>query len=481
MSRCGAGLIVITALMAACSTPPAPSASVAPPVASPTPAPSVASLDPTALDGRWTGALHADQDYPVTINLDGCVVGDVCGENEYGTPNDPDTVQCAAELTLTDASESGFELAQRLTYQPWNCAPSTLVVQPQPDGTLLVEEYGDRSAPPCCTGTLTRSGDAVAPSSAGALPVPAAIPGLGTPVSVTYLDGWATQYPAVTPGSLWLPLEGSGELARVDTGTGSVTARIPVGDPSRTALHSDPHAAAAAANGVWVTTAADRSLVLVDPATDKEVRRIALDIAAYAIAIDGRRAWVTSFDDSAVALVDLDAGTTLASASVAHPTGVAVAPGGDAVWVVEHRGDRLLRLQPDTLEVAATIDYGGPGPNEVCGFCIESVIYAEGAPWTADNYRQTVTRVDPDTDRTTSYPMPHRVWSVAAGGGRIWASVMDAFADTDTWMTASIDPTTGKVETFPLPAQWVAWANDILWAGEPARRSDILTGVDVDP
>ena len=69
-----------------------------------------------------------------------------------------------------------------------------------------------------------------------------------------------------------------------------------------------------------------------------------------------RRAWVSSFEDSAVVLVDLDSGTTLASAVVDHPTGIAVAPGGDRVWVVEHRGDRVRRLEPDTLEVAATVE-----------------------------------------------------------------------------------------------------------------------------
>ena len=135
-----------------------------------------------------------------------------------------------------------------------------------------------------------------------------------------------------------------------------------MGDPSRTELHSDPHAAAAAADGVWVTNAADRSLVLVDPATDKEVRRIALDVAPYAIAIDGRRAWVTSFEDSAVVLVDLDAGKSVASAAVASPTGIAVSPGGDAVWVVEHRADRVLRLEPDTLEVGGDDRLRRPGP-----------------------------------------------------------------------------------------------------------------------
>ena len=77
--------------------------------------------------------------------------------------------------------------------------------------------------------------------------------------------------------------------------------------------------------------------------------------------------------------------------------------------------------------------------------------------------------------------MPLDVWAVAAGGSRIWASQYDPGADTGTWMTASIDPATGTIETYPLPAQSVAWADDILWAAEPARRSDILTGVAVDP
>ena len=129
--------------------------------------------------------------------------------------------------------------------------------------------------------------------------------------------------------------------------------------------------------------------MLIDPATDTEVRRIELDVAPYAIAIDGRQAWVASFEDSAVVLVDLDAGKRVASVTVASPSGIAVSPGGDAVWVVEHRADRVLRLEPTRLEVAATIEYGGPGPNDVCGYCIENVIYAEGAAWTADNHRRT--------------------------------------------------------------------------------------------
>ena len=92
-----------------------------------------------------------------------------------------------------------------------------------------------------------------------------------------------------------------------------------------------------------------------------------------------------------------------------------------------------------------------------------------------------MTRIDPRTDKATSYELPMDAWAVAAGGGRIWASQYGPDADTSTWMTASIDPATGAVQTFPLPAQWVAWADDVLWAGEPARRSDILTGVDVEP
>ena len=111
------------------------------------------------------------------------------------------------------------------------------------------------------------------------------------------------------------------------------------------------------------------------------------------LAIDGRRAWVTSFKDDRLVAVDLDSGRVLATVDVAKPTGVAV--GAGAVWAVEHRSNTLVKVRPSNGEVEARIVLGEERPYDLCGMCVENVIVAEGAVWTSDNHGRSVTRVDP--------------------------------------------------------------------------------------
>ena len=381
---------------------------------------------------------------------------------------------CAADLVLENVRPDGFQFVETMTWRPWECLATTLLVTPQADGTLAVKQYGDLAQPPCCTGTLTRVALDPAPTPVA---LPAAVPGLGAPTAVLDLHGTTTQYTAEGFGSLWLPLDQSGEVIRVNAASGAEEARVPVGDPSGVELRSDPHAVAVADDGVWVTSAAGREIVLIDPATNAVTRRIAVPGEPYAIAIKGRRAWVGSFQDDVLVAVDLEAGTVLATAVVAKPTGVAVEKGG--VWVVEHRSNTVVHLDPETLAVEARIDMGSERPNGLCGFCIENVIVAEGSVWTADNYRQSVTRIDPATDRIIDrIATPHRVWDVEAGGGAIWASQFDEGGmPVEEWQTARIDPASGALTVYPLPAQSVSWAGDALWTGVPARRSDVLVRV----
>lgn len=429
------------------------------------------------LDGVWTGSLVADREYPITLRFVACEIGKACGENEYTDPDDPRRVSCASELTLTEVREDAFLLAQRMTYNAPQCLETSLLVKPAPDGTLVVEEYPDLAQPPCCTGTMQQVDPDGRPSP---LPMPSPIAGLGTPTAVIDLRGTVTQYPAEAFGSLWMPLDQSGEIARIDLATGVITARVRVGDPAATELGSDPHGAAASDDGVWIASAAEDAIVLIDPATDAISRRIAIGVAPYTLAIDGERAWAVSFEDDAVVLVDLARGQVVATASVAKPTGVAVGAGG--LWVVEHRADRVVHLDPDTLATVATIDYEGPGPNDVCGFCVENIIVADGSVWTADNYRRSVTRIDPRSDRITArIAFPMEVWAVAAGGGRIWAGQKDEDEPTDTWQVAAIDPATNEAVTYAVPALSVAWAGAALWTAVPDRRGDTLTRIEIAP
>ena len=482
--------LAVAAIAGACQAAaptPSPSATPVPSVpASPSQAASPSHaipLDPASLDGIWVGDLTYDGGgNPLTVRLEGCAVGKACGENEYADPALPQTPFCAAELTLEEARPDALVLKERMTFRPWNCFPGTLVLTPGDDGTLAIESFGDLAQPPCCTGTLTRAGPLPSPT-----PVPLAGPvqGLGTPTAALDLRSTTTQYTAEGFGSLWLPGDTTGEVIRVDAATGAEQARIGgLGDPGAVQLQTDPHGVAAADDGVWVAAAAAHALVLIDPATNAVTRRIAIDVEPYVLAIDGRRAWVTSFMNDSLVEVDLDTGRVRRTVAVAKPTGVAI--GAGAVWVVEHRANTLVRVDPSSGESLTRIVLGEERPYDLCGMCVENVVVAEGAVWTSDNHGRSVTRVDPMRNRVAErIELPLRVWAVTASDGRVWASQFEEdVLETDpdaAGLTAAIDPRTNEATTYGLPSYSVAWVGDALWVTQRARRSDILVRVALEP
>ena len=202
--------------------------------------------------------------------------------------------------------------------------------------------------------------------------------------------------------------------------------------------------------------------------------------ADEAVAIGPAEALRSYLSIDALLKVDLDTGTTLATTKVMKPTGVAI--GAGAVWVVEHRANSLVRVDPASGRVVARVELAAERPNDLCGACVENVIVAGGAVWTSDNYLRSVSRIDPRRNRVAArIELPLRVWAVAAGGGRIWASQFDPDRPIDDWMTASIDPDTNQPTTYGLPSQSVSWAGDALWVVQTGRRSDTIVRVDTDP
>ena len=487
-------LAVLALALAGCqaaspsSAPPASAPPSAASSASPAPAsgPVTPPADPGDLEGAWEGELgDPGVSYPVTVRLSSCALGQACGESEYPPPADPQgTPLCAAELTLEEIRDDAFVLSERMVFQPWECLASNMVVRLAPDGALAVEQYGDLTEPPFARGTLARTAADARPTP---VPLAAPVPGLGTPTAALDLEGYTTQYTAEGFGSLWLPLDGRGEVIRVDAATGAEQARLDVGgDPAAVDdLHSDPHSVAASSDGIWVTLVADHAIGFIDPATDTLGRRIDLGVEPYAMAIDGGDAWVTSFTDDVLVKVDLEGGQVTESIPVTKPTGVAVGAGG--VWVVEHRSNAVVMVRPESDTVEARIELGEERPNDLCGFCVENIIVAEGSVWTADNERRSVTRIDPRKLAVEAHiDLPLRVWAVAAGGGRIWASQFDesrtpATDPASTWQTVAIDPATNLATSYDLPSQSVAWAGDALWVVQPDRRSDVLVRVELEP
>jgi YVTN family beta-propeller protein len=122
-------------------------------------------------------------------------------------------------------------------------------------------------------------------------------------------------------------------------------------------------ALAAAANAApfsYVSISDSASVAVIDTASGAEVRRIPLEGAGRAFAVDpsGERVYVNAQDGVA----EIDARTNTL-ARVIHlgiePAGVAVSPGGDRVYVVDYARDGSVKvLDAGKGAVLATIGVG---------------------------------------------------------------------------------------------------------------------------
>ena len=472
--------LTATVVVGACASSGSPGSSPrasAAPASAPTAASAGADV---TFAGAWEGQLvDPSGGFPIRISLDGCATDDVvCGELEYGDPSGADQVFCASELTRTGVDGDVLALSERIVYRPWMCMAAAFEVHATADGSLEIEQIvGEGEV--CCQGTLAYLG---ATLPAAPAPELGSVEGLGRTTAGNALGGTTTQYAAAADGSLWFPLDNSGQVARINAATAEIQALIDVGDPSAVEyLMSDPHGVAAGEAGVWVANAAGHSVGQIDPATNTIVESIALSVVPYVLALDGATLWVTSFLDDRVVRVDLETGKVVADISVPKPTGIAI--GFDAVWVVEHRDDTIARIDPATNEVVEEITLGKRGPNDLCGKCVENVVVGDDALWTSNNEGRSVSRIDPKSNEVTAtIDLPLRVWAVTAGGGSIWASQFEeapngGYGDMSV---ARIDQATGEATSYPVPAFSVTWGADALWTVVPGRRGNSIVRLELD-
>lgn len=185
-------------------------------------------------------------------------------------------------------------------------------------------------------------------------------------------------------GSLWAGDCGSGNLARIDPATASVTAKIPI----RGGLVEEG-SVGAGEGGLWLVTAT-AALIKVDPAKDTLTTYVA-------------------------------------------PAGAArVRAGLGSVWLTVPGEDHLLRIDPTDGSVEATIDVGD-GPRFLA--------VGEGGVWVMNNGDGTVSHVDPDGKVVATIvvsPGPVDGGDIAAGGGFVWARISSA-------LIAKVDPNTDLV------------------------------------
>ena len=128
--------------------------------------------------------------------------------------------------------------------------------------------------------------------------------------------------------------------------------------------HTRPHGIAwYAPDRVAVTTEGSRHLLLVDPLAGKVVAEFDTGQDGshlLTLAGDGRQAYVANIGSGSVTRVELDGAAPPRTIAAGRGSeGIALAPGGDELWVTARQEGLLLVLQPTTLEPLARIELAG--------------------------------------------------------------------------------------------------------------------------
>jgi streptogramin lyase len=209
-------------------------------------------------------------------------------------------------------------------------------------------------------------------------------------------------------------------------------------------LSGSPQAIVAGDGGVWLTTV--RSLVRIDPRTNRIGRRLRLEPVFGAVTISGSRLWLARnpIDTGMAARAPLSQLWSVAAATgrlrgpPIHFRLVAdLKAAAGAVWVTN--GDhaqygRLFQIDPRRRKVAARLKIpGAPG----------GLVEERGLLWIACSDSGYLFRVDPRTATLVGKPIRagKALLTVAAGRDRVW--VGDSYAGK----VNSVDAHTGKVVT----------------------------------
>jgi streptogramin lyase len=214
----------------------------------------------------------------------------------------------------------------------------------------------------------------------------------------------------------------------------------------------------AGAEGVWVDCC--DWLVKVDPATGAEILRIGMG-GAFALA-EGA-VWLAN--DKGLQRIDAVTG------QVAKPLGPSLSAvcespkdlvvGFGSAWLACKEG-AVIRIEIRTGK--ATTISTEPGSH--------TFTLADGSVWVTNYQSDSVSRIDPDSNRVTKISGAGSGVGITSGGGYVWAAVATGIA--------KIDPTTNQivdvVELGPGEYYELVWDDGHIWVSTRGNRV-----LEVDP
>jgi virginiamycin B lyase len=220
--------------------------------------------------------------------------------------------------------------------------------------------------------------------------------------------------------SLWVKTTSDGKLVQVDPAAAKIQARYRVGTPNPDwpSTWGPDEWVAAGKNTVWVTDQPSNRVLGVDPRTRTVTTQLRVN-TPWDVATGFGSLWVPLFDVNELDRV-ADDGTIAKRIAIPNPTAVAI--GAGSVWVIAHRVGKVMRIDPATNRIIATIklpDHGGwvgGGP--------ERAAFGENALWTSTD--GGVTRVDARTNTARHIEFPDQgfgTYNVTTGGGAAWVQM----------------------------------------------------------
>jgi hypothetical protein len=228
---------------------------------------------------------------------------------------------------------------------------------------------------------------------------------------------------AAGAGSVWVADGARGVVSRIPQGYERVTQRFrfrpapraqrPVGH-----LRGSRASLAVGAKTVWLANGT-RDLMRIDPSSGR-LTHIPAPVRIDAVAAGGGRVWAVGSRAATVFRIDLTRGKLGARAPLEGRSGparqfpVAIVATGFGVWVLDGNGGTVTRLDPRTLEVAATtrlpIDR------------VPSDIAASGRTAWVPNGDGSLSRIEAGAASAKSVRVGESLERVAAGAGRVWVT-----------------------------------------------------------
>jgi len=190
---------------------------------------------------------------------------------------------------------------------------------------------------------------------------------------------------SVAFGSLWVANCKDGNLYRIDVKTAQVQAIIPTG----IANPKGETNVVAGAGSIWVPSDGAGKIARVDPDSNTVITSIDVDPGTFYLAFGFDALWAVSSDGQSLQKIDPQTDTVTGKVMLGKQPGF-LAAGEGAVWVQEQGDGTVARIDPDKVEVSGRVKVG------------ETLIYGDidvggGAVWLRTTEQQTFAVIDPES------------------------------------------------------------------------------------